>query len=95
MPLKHPVDVIVALRVGGVDELLRRIDGHPEIKPGDKLKAKRLALVEILILGNTGHRGGPEQVMSAAVQTSEISLEELTLEAKLAAQHIPLDHGVN
>lgn len=89
MPGLLPIDIFSVLLAGGVDTLMKRVDEHPAIRPIDKEKAKRMALVEVLIMGNTGQRGHPAQVALAATQTANISLAEMIIEAKLAAQHIP------
>lgn len=95
MPLKSPIDIAMALLPGGVDSLLKRIDEHPELGGGERDKYKRLVLAELLILGNTGRRGGPTEVAVAAFQMSDISLEELVIEAKAIVQCIPPPPRVN
>lgn len=89
MPLKKPIDIAMALLPGGVDSLMKSIDEHPELQGLEKDKYKRLALAELLIMGNTGRRGGPAEVAVAAFQMADISVEELVIEAKVAVQKIP------
>lgn len=93
--MKRPIDIGLVLRTGGVDGLMKVIEVHEEIPEHRKEACKRAALAEILILGNLGRRGLPAEVASAAAQLMGMSLDELVMAAKVAAQKIPKEGLAN